>query len=60
MIGVYAEVLGVQQNRKGEGEKMKNLAESIWKNRRMSLDDALGNTEANLSSVLDPRISRLL
>ncbi|OIW07490.1 hypothetical protein TanjilG_14436 [Lupinus angustifolius] len=58
--GAYAEVLCVQENRKDEGQKMNNLAESIWKNRRMSLADALGNTESNLSTVIDARISRLL
>ncbi|KAK7339680.1 hypothetical protein VNO77_20361 [Canavalia gladiata] len=55
--GAYAEVLSVQENRKDEGEKMKNLAESIWKNRRMSLADAL---DLNKISVIDARISRLL
>ncbi|TKY65995.1 hypothetical protein E2542_SST08857 [Spatholobus suberectus] len=54
--GAYAEVLGVQENRKKEGEKMRNLAESIWKNRRMSLADAL-DTDSN---IIDSRISRLL
>ena len=59
-IGAYAEVLSVQENRKDEGEKMKKLAEAIWSNRRLSLDEALGNTETNKISVIDARISRLL
>ncbi|PNX82163.1 hypothetical protein L195_g038191, partial [Trifolium pratense] len=59
-IGGLAEVLNVQENRRSEGEKMKKLSESLWKNSRMSLDDFLGNTEANISPVVDARISRLL
>ncbi|KAK2414374.1 hypothetical protein P8452_59842 [Trifolium repens] len=58
--GGLAEVLNVQENRRSEGEKMKKLSESLWKNTRMSLDDLLGNTEANISPVVDARISRLL
>ncbi|XP_045832601.1 uncharacterized protein LOC123923891 [Trifolium pratense] len=58
--GGLAEVLNVQENRRSEGEKMKKLSESLWKNSRMSLDDFLGNTEANISPVVDARISRLL
>ncbi|XP_057436949.1 uncharacterized protein LOC130729279 [Lotus japonicus] len=58
--GAYSEVLSIQENRKDEGEKMKNFAEAIWRNHRMSLDDALGNTESNKVWVIDARISRLL
>ncbi|XP_057455415.1 uncharacterized protein LOC130746717 [Lotus japonicus] len=58
--GAYAEILSIQENRKDEGEKLKNLAEAIWRNRRMSLDEALGDTESNKVSVIDARISRLL
>ncbi|KAL2336579.1 hypothetical protein Fmac_011025 [Flemingia macrophylla] len=54
--GAYAEVLSVQENRKEEGEKMKNLAESVWQNRRMSLADALDSD----SIIVDSRISRVL
>nr|KYP37522.1 hypothetical protein KK1_041275 [Cajanus cajan] len=54
--GAYAEVLSVQENRKDEGEKMKNLAESIWQHRRMSLADALDSE----TSIIDSRISRIL
>lgn len=60
IIGAYSEVLSIQENRKDEGEKMKNFAEAIWRNHRMSLDDALGNTESNKVWVIDARISRLL
>lgn len=56
VIGAYAEVLSVQENRKDEGEKMKNLAESMWKHPRMSLADAL-DTDAK---VIDTRISRII
>ncbi|XP_058767258.1 uncharacterized protein LOC131640918 [Vicia villosa] len=58
--GGYAEVLNVQEKRTGEGEKLKNLSDSSWKNNRMSLEDYLGNTEANLCPVIDARICRLL
>ncbi|XP_027925516.1 uncharacterized protein LOC114182917 [Vigna unguiculata] len=54
--GAYAEVLSVQEKRKGEGEEMKNLAESLWKHRKMSLADAL-DTDAK---VIDTRISRII
>jgi len=56
VIGAYAEVLSVQEKRKGEGEEMKNLAESLWKHRKMSLADAL-DTDAK---VIDTRISRII
>lgn len=58
--GGYAELLSVQENRQSEGEKMKKLSDSLWKNSRMSLDDFLGNTEASLCPVVDARICRLL
>ncbi|KAL9315448.1 hypothetical protein ACSQ67_016449 [Phaseolus vulgaris] len=54
--GAYAEVLSVQEDRKDEGEKLKNLAESIWKHRRMSLAEAL-ETDTN---IIDSRISRII
>jgi len=56
VIGAYAEVLSVQEDRKDEGEKLKNLAESIWKHRRMSLAEAL-ETDTN---IIDSRISRII
>lgn len=58
--GGYAELLSVQENRQSEGEKMKKLSDSLWKNNRMSLDDFLGNTEASICPVVDARICRLL
>lgn len=58
--GGYAELLSVQENRQSEGEKMKKLSDSLWKNSRMSLDDFLGNTEASICPVVDARISRIL
>ncbi|XP_052729433.1 uncharacterized protein LOC108327051 isoform X2 [Vigna angularis] len=54
--GAYAEVLSVQENRKDEGEKMKNLAESMWKHPKMSLADALDTD----TKVIDTRISRII
>ncbi|XP_061349741.1 uncharacterized protein LOC133294980 isoform X2 [Gastrolobium bilobum] len=58
--GAYAEILSVQENRKDEGNKMKNLAEAIWRNPRISLTDALANSDTNKASIIDARISRLL
>ncbi|RYR15755.1 hypothetical protein Ahy_B04g072682 isoform C [Arachis hypogaea] len=58
--GGYAEVLSVQENRKSEGEKLKKLAETIWKNRRLTLDEALLDLESSKISIIDPRISRIL
>lgn len=58
--GGYAELLSVQENRQSEGEKMKKLSDSLWKNSRMSLDDFLGNPEASVCPVVDCRICRLL
>ncbi|KAK7292936.1 hypothetical protein RJT34_15794 [Clitoria ternatea] len=56
--GAYAEVLSVQENRKDEADKLRCTAEGMWKNRRMSLADALGDSDKTL--VLDTRICRLL
>ncbi|KAL1359758.1 hypothetical protein AAHE18_04G130300 [Arachis hypogaea] len=58
--GGYAEILNVQENRKSEGEKLKKLAETIWKNRRLTLDEALLDLESTKISIIDPRISRIL
>lgn len=60
--GGYAEVLNVQHNRKGEGERMKKWAEAAWTNRRMSLAEALEVSEASKSPliVVDTRICRAL
>ncbi|KAH7553720.1 hypothetical protein JRO89_XS12G0046900 [Xanthoceras sorbifolium] len=59
--GGYAETLCVQQNRKGEGEKMKRWAEAAWRNRRMSLAEALDFSEpSNKVLVIDARTSRAI
>jgi len=56
VIGAYAEVLSVQEDRKAEGEKLKNLAESIWQHPKMSLADALDGE----TNIIDTRISRII
>ncbi|XP_009782528.1 uncharacterized protein LOC107791194 isoform X1 [Nicotiana tabacum] len=59
--GGYAETLIVQQNRKAEGEKMKQWAEKAWTNRRLSLAEALEPSESSTKvAVIDTRISRVL
>lgn len=58
--GGYAEILSVQQNRKNEGEKLRNWAEKAWRNRRLSLAEALEFTEPSKTAIIDTRISRVL
>ncbi|KAI3989875.1 hypothetical protein MKX01_040845 [Papaver californicum] len=58
--GGYADILCVQQNRKGEGERVKNWAEATWKNQRLSLAEALEISEPSKPAVVDTRISRVL
>ncbi|KAF8397438.1 hypothetical protein HHK36_016355 [Tetracentron sinense] len=59
--GGYAETLCVQQNRKGQGERMKSWAENAWRNRRLSLAEALEISEPySKVPVIDTRISRVL
>ncbi|KAJ8532919.1 hypothetical protein K7X08_015808 [Anisodus acutangulus] len=59
--GGYAETLIVQQNRKSEGEKMKQWAETAWTNHRLSLAEALESSESSAKvAVIDTRISRIL
>ncbi|KAA8518929.1 hypothetical protein F0562_016297 [Nyssa sinensis] len=59
--GGYAETLCIQQNRKVEGERLKRWAESAWRNRRMSLAEALDISEySSKVPVIDSRISRVL
>ncbi|KAM6550947.1 hypothetical protein CsatB_000755 [Cannabis sativa] len=59
--GGYAEALSVQQNRKDQGERMKSWAEAAWRNRRLSLAEALEMSEPSSKSlVIDTRISRVL
>lgn len=57
--GGYAETLLVQQSRKAEGEKLKHWAENAWRNRWMSLADALELSESSPKvPVIDARICR--
>uniref|UniRef100_A0A5B6YNM5 MalT-like TPR region domain-containing protein n=1 Tax=Davidia involucrata TaxID=16924 RepID=A0A5B6YNM5_DAVIN len=59
--GGYAETLCIQQNRKAEGERMKSWAESVWRNRRLSLAEALDISESSSKvPVIDARISRVV
>ncbi|KAF6150295.1 hypothetical protein GIB67_033994 [Kingdonia uniflora] len=59
--GGYAEILCLQQNRKGEGERMKSWAQSTWRNRRLSLAEALKFSESSPKvAVVDSRICRVL
>ncbi|CAN8257382.1 unnamed protein product [Cochlearia groenlandica] len=60
--GGYAELLLIQENRKGEGEKMKSWAKSAWRNRRVSLSEALALSEQPLGKVaiIDARTSRVI
>ncbi|XP_031276890.1 uncharacterized protein LOC116135332 [Pistacia vera] len=58
--GGYAEALCVQQNRKDEGERTKRWAEATWRNRRMSLAEALNSEPSNKVMVIDARTSRAM
>ncbi|XP_020690642.1 uncharacterized protein LOC110105457 [Dendrobium catenatum] len=58
--GGYAEILCIQQKRKGEGERTRKWAEAIWRNRRMSLAEALEISQPFKSPVVDSRICRVL
>lgn len=59
--GGYAEALSVQQNRKDEGERMKRWAAAAWRNRRVSLVEALNFSEpSNKPLVIDARTSRTM
>lgn len=59
--GGYGEALIVQQNRKDEGEKMKRWAEAAWRNRRLSLTEALEISDPSSKlPVIDTRICRTL
>ncbi|CAN6875419.1 hypothetical protein Bca4012_047205 [Brassica carinata] len=60
--GGYAELLLIQENRKSEGEKMKAWAESAWRNRRISLSEALTPSSDPLDKVaiIDARTTRVL
>ncbi|GAB4833847.1 hypothetical protein Ancab_032094 [Ancistrocladus abbreviatus] len=59
--GGYAEVLSVQQNRKAEAERLKSWAEAAWRNRRLSLAEALDITgPSSKVPVIDARICRAM
>ncbi|KAM3410877.1 hypothetical protein ACQJBY_002846 [Aegilops geniculata] len=58
--GEYAELLLIQSNRKAEGERMKEWAEDAWKNRRLTLAQALEFSEASKPTVVDTRIGRVI
>ncbi|XP_028773003.1 uncharacterized protein LOC114730145 [Neltuma alba] len=59
--GGYGDVLSVQENRKVQGEKMKSWAEAIWKNRRLSLAEALEISDSSSKvPIIDVRISRII
>ncbi|KAG0477457.1 hypothetical protein HPP92_014298 [Vanilla planifolia] len=58
--GGYADVLCIQQNRKTEGERMKKWAEAAWRNRRMSLAEALELSQPSRYPIVDTRICRVL
>ncbi|KAF8089843.1 hypothetical protein N665_0496s0049 [Sinapis alba] len=61
--GGYAELLLIQENRKSEGEKMKTWAETAWRNRRISLADALTPSETEplgKVGIIDARTTRVL
>ncbi|CAL4908535.1 unnamed protein product [Urochloa decumbens] len=59
--GEYAELLLIQSNRKAEGERMKEWAEGAWRNRRLTLAQALDFSEPSKPTVVvDSRIGRVL
>ncbi|VFQ71266.1 unnamed protein product [Cuscuta campestris] len=60
--GGYAEILCLQQNRKAEGERMKLWAESAWRNRTLSLAEALEPPSKTSSkvAVIDTRVCRII
>lgn len=58
--GGYAEILCIQQNRKGEGERMREWAMAAWKNPRLSLAQVLEFSEPSEAAVVDTRICRVL
>ncbi|XP_077216582.1 tetratricopeptide repeat (TPR)-like superfamily protein isoform X2 [Tasmannia lanceolata] len=60
VVALARELLCVQQNRKGEGERMSKWAETMWGNRRLSLAEALEISEPSKVAVIDSRISRVM
>jgi hypothetical protein len=59
--GEFAELLLIQSNRKAEGERMKEWAEDAWRNRRLTLAQALEFSEPSKPTVVvDTRIGRVV
>ncbi|KAK3138586.1 hypothetical protein QOZ80_5AG0370780 [Eleusine coracana subsp. coracana] len=59
--GEYAALLLIQSNRKAEGERMKEWAQDAWRNRRLTLAQALEFTEPSKPTVVvDTRIGRVV
>ncbi|TVU19675.1 hypothetical protein EJB05_35838 [Eragrostis curvula] len=59
--GEYAELLLIQSNRKAEGERMKEWAGDAWRNRRLTLAQALEFSETSKPTVVvDTRIGRVV
>ncbi|KAL6534304.1 hypothetical protein OROHE_013229 [Orobanche hederae] len=59
--GGYAEALGVQESRKAEAERLKKWADGAWRNRWMSLEEALELSESCPKvPVIDTRICRVI
>uniref|UniRef100_A0A0A9F277 MalT-like TPR region domain-containing protein n=1 Tax=Arundo donax TaxID=35708 RepID=A0A0A9F277_ARUDO len=59
--GEYAELLLIQSNRKAEGERMKEWAGNAWRNRRLTLVQALEFAEPSKpTAVVDTRIGRVV
>ncbi|CAH8269767.1 unnamed protein product [Arabidopsis lyrata] len=57
----YAELLLIQENRKSEGEKMKSWAASAWRNKRISLSEAMTLSEPlGKVAIIDARTTRVL
>ncbi|KAL6619118.1 hypothetical protein ACP70R_034257 [Stipagrostis hirtigluma subsp. patula] len=60
-LSEYAELLLIQSNRKAEGERMKEWAEDAWRNRRLTLAQALEFAEPSKPTVVvDTRIGRVV
>lgn len=59
--GAFGEVLGVQENRKAHGDRLKSWAEAMWRNRRLSLAEAVDIADTSSKvPVIDARIYRVL
>uniref|UniRef100_J3M7U6 MalT-like TPR region domain-containing protein n=1 Tax=Oryza brachyantha TaxID=4533 RepID=J3M7U6_ORYBR len=58
--GEYAALLLIQTNRKAEGERMKEWAEHAWRNRRLTLAQALEFSDSSKPTVVDTRIGRVM